>query len=120
MLGCVDVDLSGDTHGEMPSIQRGSKGLEASEESRGGVLRFENHGSLLKWQVRTEEAERTVVKRGGRSYRWFPGDFCPEHACKLSKMDWERRGGGGEYNKGGQSPWYVNTPRDKTPPLCLY
>lgn len=45
----------------------GSKGLEVSRESRGGILRFGNHGPLLKWGLGTEEAESAVVKGGGGS-----------------------------------------------------
>lgn len=64
MFGCVDVDLSGEHPWRDVQHSMGSKGLEASGESRGGVLRFGNHGSLLKWGLGTEEAESAVVKGG--------------------------------------------------------
>lgn len=67
MFGCVDADLSVEHPWRDVQHAVGSKDLEASRENRGGVLKFGNHGSLLKWRLGTEEAESAVVKGRGVS-----------------------------------------------------
>lgn len=46
VFGCVDLRCLVDTHGGDSQCAGGSTGLEASRESRGGLLRFGSHGSF--------------------------------------------------------------------------
>lgn len=72
------------------------------------------------WGLGAEEEVSAVVKGGGGSEGWLPGDRCPEHAYKLSRKDWDRRGGGGECNKeadGLCSMWILSETRH---PLCVF
>lgn len=54
-------------------------------------------------EVGADEGENAVVKEGGGSEGWLPEDCWPEHVCKLSRKDQERRGVRHECNKGAGS-----------------